>query len=82
MDYFHKYPHFFEKPRDIQSIVEFFATEMWLYDSPPVIGEIYRQFVKNFYQENLLIKNQMKTRNGQIVSHNSGWVKGRMIIFS
>jgi polyhydroxyalkanoate synthase subunit PhaC len=68
IDYLHKYPHFFEKPRDIKSIIEFFATEMWLYDSPPVIGEIYRQFVKDLYQENLLIKNQMKTRNGQIVN--------------
>ena len=36
-----------------------FATEMWLYDSPPVIGEIYRQFVLDCYQNNLFIKNHM-----------------------
>ena len=59
IDFLHKYPHFFEKPRDLESLMEFFATEMWLYDSPPVIGEIYRQFVNDCYQRNLLIKNRM-----------------------
>src|SRR5437867_360612 len=61
-------PHFFEKPRDIDSIAEFFATEMWLYDSPPVIGEIYRQFVKDCYQDNLLFKNRMKIGRRQTVN--------------
>ena len=60
IDYLHKYPHFFEKPRDWESVMEFFATEIWLYDSPPVIGEIFRKFVKDCYQKNLLIKNQME----------------------
>jgi poly[(R)-3-hydroxyalkanoate] polymerase subunit PhaC len=62
IDYLHKYPHFFlerTEPLDLKSITEFFATEMWLYDSPPVIGEIYRQFVLDCYQNNLFIKNQM-----------------------
>jgi poly[(R)-3-hydroxyalkanoate] polymerase subunit PhaC len=63
IDYIHKYPHFFEEPRDIQSIIEFIATEMWLYDSPPVIGEIYRQFVNDCYQNNFLVKNEMKIGN-------------------
>lgn len=68
IDYIHKIPHFFEKPRDIDSVAEFFATEMWLYDSPPVAGEIYRQFVKDCYQDNLLVKNQMKIGKGQEVN--------------
>jgi polyhydroxyalkanoate synthase len=55
------------KPRDIESITEFFATEMWLYDSPPVIGEIYTQFVRDSYQDNLLVKNQMKIGSRQTV---------------
>ena len=66
IDYLHKYPHFFEKKRDLQSIMEFFATEMWLYDSPPVIGEIYRQFVNDCYKKNLLIQNSM------IIGNNTG----------
>ncbi|MFZ0655641.1 MAG: alpha/beta fold hydrolase, partial [Nitrososphaeraceae archaeon] len=68
IDYIHKIPHFFEKPRDIESIAEFFATEMWLYDSPPVIGEIYRQFVSDCYQDNLLIKNKMEIGRGHVVN--------------
>ena len=67
IDFLHKYPHFFEKPHDIESIMEFFATEMWLYDSPPVIGEIYRQFVKDCYQQNRLIKSQMTVGEGSLI---------------
>ena len=62
-----KYPHFFEQPHDLESISEFFATETWLNDSPPVIGEIYREFIKYCYQQNLFIKNQMNV-DGTLVS--------------
>ena len=58
--YSHKYFHFFEQPHDLESVVEFFATETWLYDSPPVIGEICREFVEYCYKQNLLIKNKMR----------------------
>lgn len=60
MENIHKYPHFFEQPHGLESMLEFLATETWLYDSPPVIGEIYREYVKYCYQQNLLIKNQTK----------------------
>ncbi|MFL6357942.1 MAG: alpha/beta fold hydrolase, partial [Nitrososphaeraceae archaeon] len=60
IEYSHKYFHFFEQPHDLESIAEFFATETWLYDSPPVIGEIYREFVKYCYKQNLFIKNKMR----------------------
>ena len=36
------------------------ATETWLYDSTPVVAEIYREFVKYCYQQNLFIRNEMK----------------------
>jgi class III poly(R)-hydroxyalkanoic acid synthase PhaC subunit len=60
IEYSHKYVHFFEQPHDLESIAEFFAKETWLYDSPPVIGEIYREFVEYCYKQNLLIKNEMR----------------------
>jgi len=60
IEYSHKYFHFFEQPHDLDSIAEFFATETWLYDSPPIIGEIYREFVEGCYKQNLLIKNKMR----------------------
>ena len=60
IEYNHKYFHFFEKPRSLESIAEFFATETWLYDSPPIIGEIYREFIEQCYKQNLLIKSKMR----------------------
>ena len=62
----HKYPHFFEQPHRLESTLEFLATETWLYDSPAVIGEIYKEFIKYWYQQNLFIKNQMRV-DGNIV---------------
>jgi len=53
----HKYPHFFEQPHGLESTLEFLATETWLYDSPAVIGEIYKEFIKYCYQQNLFVKN-------------------------
>lgn len=75
IDYFHKYPHFFLEGtfRDIDSIMEFFATETWLYDSRPVIGQIYKQFVQDCYQKNLLIKNEM------VISENDNAIDLRKI---
>ncbi len=63
IEYSHKYFHFFEQPHGLESIAEFLATETWLYDSPPVIGEIYREFVEYCYKQNLLIKNKMRIEN-------------------
>jgi class III poly(R)-hydroxyalkanoic acid synthase PhaC subunit len=60
IEYSHKYFHFFEQPRSLESIAEFFATETWLYDSPPIIGEIYREFIEGCYKQNLLIRNRMR----------------------
>jgi class III poly(R)-hydroxyalkanoic acid synthase PhaC subunit len=63
VEYGHKYFHFFEQPRDLESVAEFLATETWLRDSPPIIGEIYREFVEYCYKQNLLIKNRMRIEN-------------------
>src|SRR5215813_80421 len=56
-----KYESFIKRqPGNFESDLEFFTTEMWLYDSPPIVGEIYREFVKYCHQENLLINNELK----------------------
>jgi polyhydroxyalkanoate synthase subunit PhaC len=60
IEYGHKYFHFFEQPRSLGSVAQFVATEAWLNDSPPIIGEIYREFVEYCYKQNLLIKNKMR----------------------
>jgi len=56
-----KYENFIKRqPENFESDLEFFTTETWLYDSAPIVGEIYREFVKYCYQENLFIKNELK----------------------
>jgi polyhydroxyalkanoate synthase len=70
IEYSHKYFHFFEQPHDLESIAEFFATETWLYDSPPIIGEIYREFVEYCYKRNLLIKSKMRIEKADYNNNN------------
>ncbi len=70
IEYSHKYFHFFEQPRGLESIAEFLATETWLYDSPPIIGEIYREFAESCYKQNLLIKNKMKVVLADDINNN------------
>ena len=55
-----KYPRYFSEPRSRDEIIQFFAIETWLYDSTPIIGEVYREIIDQVYRNNLLIKNQMK----------------------
>ena len=40
--------------------------EKWIFDSPDQAGETLRQFVKDCYQKNLLIKNEMKLNGKRI----------------
>jgi len=43
-----------------QEIIEnFLRMEKWIFDSPDQAGETFRQFIKDCYQKNLLIKNAM-----------------------
>ncbi len=55
-----KYARYFSEPRTLDEVQQFFAIETWLYDSVPIIGEVYREIVNQIYKKNLLIKNQMR----------------------
>ena len=39
-----------------KQVCNFMAMEKWIFDSPDQAGEAYRQFMKDFYQQNKLIK--------------------------
>lgn len=43
-----------------ETIKNFLRMEKWIFDSPDQAGEAFRQFMKDCYQNNLLIKNKMK----------------------
>jgi polyhydroxyalkanoate synthase len=42
-----------------ETVKNFLRMEKWIFDSPDQAGEAYRQFIKDCYQKNLLIKNEM-----------------------
>lgn len=55
-----KYVGFYEKMTDEKFLEEFFAMETWGNDNIPVAGETFRQFVKDCFQQNLLVQGRMK----------------------
>jgi len=42
-----------------EALENFMRMEKWIFDSPDQVGEAYRQFIKDFYQKNLLIKGEV-----------------------
>jgi polyhydroxyalkanoate synthase len=43
-----------------QFVGNFLRIEKWLYDTPPIAGETFRQWIGDIYQKNLLVKNELK----------------------
>jgi polyhydroxyalkanoate synthase len=48
------------KLRNEETVKNFLRMEKWIFDSPDQAGETFRQFFKDCYQKNLLIKNKME----------------------
>jgi polyhydroxyalkanoate synthase len=46
--------------RNEETVKNFLRMEKWIFDSPDQAGETFRQFMKDCYQKNLLIKNKME----------------------
>lgn len=42
---------------DAQALKNFLRMEKWIFDSPDQAGEAFRQFAKDFFQQNKLVKN-------------------------
>jgi polyhydroxyalkanoate synthase len=55
-----KYVGFLEGMDNKAFVENFIRMEKWIFDSPDVPGETFRQFVKDCYQNNLLIQNEME----------------------
>jgi len=54
-----KYVGFLENMDDKAFVENFVRMEKWIFDSPDVPGETFREFIKDFYQKNLLIKSEL-----------------------
>lgn len=57
-NYFQKWQGFYDKMEDEKFLEDFFAMEVWSNDNIPLSGEVYRDFVKYGFQQNLLVKGQ------------------------
>lgn len=57
-NYFQKWQGFYDKMEDEKFLEDFFAMEVWSNDNIPISGEVYRDFVKYGFQQNLLVKGQ------------------------
>lgn len=49
-----------ERLNDPERLDDFFALKTWVDDNVPVAGEAYRKFVRDCYQENLLVQNRLQ----------------------
>lgn len=54
-----KYLDFLTFVDDKDKLLNFLRMEKWIFDSPDQAGEAYRQFLKDFYQENKLIAGEV-----------------------
>ncbi len=54
-----KYIQFFEKSDDPEFLRTFLRMEKWSFDTPDMPGEVFRQYIEDIFQKNLLIKNKM-----------------------
>jgi polyhydroxyalkanoate synthase len=55
-----KYVGFIEHMDNKIFVENFIRMEKWIFDSPDVPGETFRQFVKDCYQKNLLIRSKLE----------------------
>lgn len=61
-----KYMGLVENIEDEEFVKLFFRMEKWIFDGIPVAGEAYREFMKQCYQQNLLVKSQLKLNGSRV----------------
>jgi polyhydroxyalkanoate synthase len=58
-----KYIKFLNNIDNEKYVDSFLKIEKWLDETPPIPGELFRQWIKGIYQDNLLIQNKMYVKN-------------------
>ncbi len=61
-----KYLDMVDSLTDVEAAKNFLRMEKWIFDSPDQAGETFRQFVKEFFQKNGLIKNQISIADKRV----------------
>ncbi len=61
-----KYIHFFKNIHDKNYVDNFLRVEKWLNDTPSIPGELFKQWIKDVYQDSLLIQDKMYVGRKQV----------------
>ncbi len=61
-----KYIKFLNNIDNEKYVDSFLKIEKWLDETPPIPGELFRQWIKDIYQDNLLIQNKMYVGNKHV----------------
>ncbi len=61
-----KYIKFFNNIHNEKFVDNFLRVEKWLAQTPPIPGELFRQWIKDIYQDNLLVQNKMYVGNKHV----------------
>ena len=64
-----KYVHLVDIMDDEQKLANFMRMEKWIFDSPDLAGEAYREFTRQFYQQNLLVRGKVKIGDQEVDPH-------------
>jgi len=54
-----KYIRLFDNINNERFVDSFMRVEKWLAETPPIPGELFRQWIRDIYQENLLVQDRM-----------------------
>ena len=61
-----KYLKFMNNINNEKFIESFLKIEKWLDETPPIPGQLFKEWIKGIYQDNLLIQNKMFVGNKQV----------------
>ena len=61
-----KYFNFVQNIDNEQFVDNFLRLEKWLYDTPPIAGETFRQWISDIYRKNMLVKNELKLHDNLV----------------
>jgi len=61
-----KYADVIDMAEDKNKLLNFLRMEEWIFDSPDLAGEAYREFVQYFFQENRMIKGELEIGGNKV----------------
>jgi len=65
-----KYLKFLNNINNEKFVDSFLKIEKWLDETPPIPGQLFKEWMKGIYQDNLLIQNKMFVGNKQVLLEN------------